>query len=281
MQSVSADGLSPHDNDDLNFIFHIVKDLSGVCLPESDSNVLVLERLGPLLRENGFSTLSDLVSSLKAGRSGLRVLVVNALMNYETSFFRDKKPFDFFKTTLLSHGLEKNQQGQSARFWSAGCASGQEIYSLAMIVDQERKKDKTVNVDLVATDVSTPILDQAKRGIYSESDVRKGMTGELLRPYFRPHGDDWLIGSGIRRSVKFQHHNLLDEFGSLGSFDGIFCRNVVGAFDPKTRQKIIEKFVNALTPSGFLILGYGETLMGLSNRFHIIDGLRGGYRLAM
>jgi chemotaxis protein methyltransferase CheR len=173
--------------------------------------------------------------------------------------------------------LEHRAGKQSIRIWSAACSSGQEPYTLAMLLREHDSLLAGWNIEIVATDLSTEILDRAKAGLYSQFEVQRGLPINLLVKYFKQIGDRWQIDDGIRSMVKFKPFNLLGSFASLGNFDIVFCRNVLIYFDPATKTAVLEKIADLMPADGYLYLGGAETVLGTTNRFQVITGQRGIY----
>jgi chemotaxis protein methyltransferase CheR len=214
----------------------------------------------------------ELIAQLLKERSGLA-------LNKESFFFRDQKPFDQFRTIVLPHLLQARTAKRSIRIWSAACSSGQEPYTLAMLLNEHADKLAGWRVEIVATDLSNEILDKAKEGLYSQFEVQRGLPISRLVKYFTQVGDRWKIDDSLRKMVKFQQYNLLGNLGSLGRFDVVFCRNVLIYFDTPTKTSVLEGIAGMMAPDGFLYLGGAETVLGTTDRFQIMQGQRGIYSL--
>jgi chemotaxis protein methyltransferase CheR len=176
---------------------------------------------------------------------------------------------------MIQHRAAK----KTIRIWSAACSSGQEPYTLAMLLKENAKQLAGWRVEIVATDLSKEILDKAKEGMYSQFEVQRGLPINLLVKYFKQNGDRWQIDAGIREMVKYQQFNLLGNPATLGRFDVIFCRNVLIYFDPPTKTQIFSKLADIMPEDGFLYLGGAETVLGMSDRFQLMPEQRGIYRL--
>ena len=197
----------------------------------------------------------------------------------ESFFFRDNRPFDQFKDIVLPHLLEARAARKQIRVWSAACSSGQEPYTLAMILKEEADKLAGWNIEIIATDLSTEILDKAKTGLYSQFEVQRGLPITLLMKYFTQEGEKWRIGDEIRKMVTYKPFNLLESPAQLGTFDVVFCRNVLIYFDQKTKGEVLERIAQIMPGDGFLYLGGAETVLGSSDSFEVLQGQRGIYRL--
>lgn len=199
----------------------------------------------------------------------VRQLILDTATNNETSFFRDPKLFRAVENLIVPALLKGAQGGVPARVWCAACSTGQEPYSLAMMIQGQAEKLKLApNLELVATDISHRVLERARRGQYSQLEVQRGLPAPLLVKHFQKEADDsWTISAQIRQMMKFETRNLLTPFDSLGKFDLIFCRNVLIYQSVPSKIEIIRRLRAALRPNGYLVLGAGESLIGLSEEF--------------
>ncbi len=265
---------------DFELIAKILKERSGLAL-NKEKAYLLESRLNPVARKWSFDGFDELAQAIRNGKDeALLVDVTEAMTTNESFFFRDQKPFDQFNDIVLPHMLETRATKRSFRIWSAACSSGQEPYTLAMLLKEHAGKLAGWNVEIVATDLSNEILDKAKEGLYSQFEVQRGLPIALLVKYFVQVGDRWQIDDSLRKMVKFQQLNLLGGLSSLGRFDVIFCRNVLIYFDTPTKTDVLEGMANILAPDGFLYLGGAETVLGTTDRFQIMQGQRGIYSLA-
>jgi chemotaxis protein methyltransferase CheR len=198
----------------------------------------------------------------------------------ESFFFRDTWPFDSFRKFMLPELLKARASKRLIRIWSAACSSGQEPYSLAMILAEEKAKLAGWRVEIVATDLSTEILDKAREGVYSHFEVQRGLPIAYLAKYFKGVGDRWQIDEALRRSIDFRIFNLLDTPAPLGVFDVIFCRNVLIYFDQPTKSAVLGRMARQMSPDGFLLLGGAETILGITDRFVAVPSQRGIYTVA-
>ncbi|MEM6902963.1 MAG: CheR family methyltransferase, partial [Pseudomonadota bacterium] len=204
----------------------LVKKQSGIHLTE-DKAYLLESRLMSVARKNSLENLEELADSLR--RSENRSLVkdiTEAMTTNESSFFRDQRPFDQFRNFVLPRLLSTRREKRLIRIWSAACSSGQEPYSLAMILKEEAAKLAGWRVDIVATDISDEMIEKAKHGEYTQFEVQRGLPIQMLVKYFNQIGDKWTVKDELRQAVTFKQFNLMDEMGQLGIFDVIFCRNV-------------------------------------------------------
>ncbi len=264
---------------DFEMIAQILKERSGLAL-NKDKAYLLESRLNPVARKWSFAGFDELAQGIRNNMDeALLVDVTEAMTTNESFFFRDQKPFEQFRDMVLPHLLEHRASERSIRIWSAACSSGQEPYTLAMLLKEMEQKLAGWRVEILATDLSSEILDKAKEGLYSQFEVQRGLPVQLLIKYFKQVGDRWEIDEGIRRMVKFRQFNLLDNPVPLGKFDVVFCRNVLIYFDMPDKIKILDSIANLMPPDGFLYLGGAETVLGTSGRFQVMTGQRGIYAL--
>lgn len=245
-----------------------------------DKAYLVDSRLMPLARRWSKPNVEALARELMVANPPRDLVreVVEAMVTNETFFFRDKRPFDQLKEFVLPRLLAARAAKRSIRVWCAACSSGQEPYSIAMIC-KETPQLAGWKVDIVATDISTEIIRQAKAGSYSQFEVQRGLPIQLLVKYFEQQGDRWQLDASIRSMVSFRQFNLLDAPDMLGSFDVVFCRNVLIYFDLQTKGGILGRVASVMAPDGVLYLGGAETVLGVSDRFQPVRGQQGVYEV--
>ena len=265
---------------DFEIIAELLKERSGLAL-NKEKAYLLESRLNPVARKWNFSGFDELAQAIRSkGDEALLVDVTEAMTTNESFFFRDQKPFDQFNDMVLPHLLEARAAKRSFRIWSAACSSGQEPYTLAMLLQEHADKLAGWRVEIVATDLSNEILDKAKEGLYSQFEVQRGLPITHLVKYFVQVGDRWQIEDSLRKMIKFQSFNLLGDLSKLGKFDVVFCRNVLIYFDTPTKTKVLNGIADLLPADGFLYLGGAETVLGTTDRFEIMQGQRGIYSLA-
>ena len=256
----------------------VLKKRSGLVV--SPDNAYLLEsRLMPVARKWNVKGLDDLVALLrKDGDERLLTNITDAMVTNETSFFRDSRPFQQFKALVLPSLLERRASEKHIRIWCAASSTGQEPYSLAMILSEERARLQDWRVEILGTDLSTELLEKAQAGLYTQFEVQRGLPITYLVKYFTQIGDKWELSDDIRRMVAFQPFNLLNEPSPLGRFDVVFCRNVLGYFDRTDRGRTLDQVAGLMPADGILYLGGGETVFGITERFAPIDGHRDLYR---
>ena len=231
---------------------------------ESSKQYLVESRVMPIVRRERLSGLDELVLILQRKQSPkLAKDVIEAMTINETYFFRDKTPFDQFRNIILPALIATRQKDRRLRIWSAAASSGQEAYSLAMILDEHAAKMPGWKIEIVGTDLSDQVLEKARKGIYSQFEVQRGLPTPMLLRHFTQIGESWQISEAMRSKVTFRQLNLLSDFTSLGRFDVIFCRNVLIYFDATLKADILARMTRILAPDGFLTLGASESLIGL------------------
>jgi chemotaxis protein methyltransferase CheR len=262
---------------DYDFLRKLLKERSGLVL-SADKQYLVESRLLPVARRAGVAGLAELVQLLKGPNAqSLVIAVVEAMMTNESFFFRDKLPFEHFRDTMLPELLAARASQRRIRIWCAAASTGQEPYSLAMGLKEMSQLVAGWRIDIVATDLSTEVLEKAKAGIYSQFEVQRGLPIQLLIKYFSQIGETWQIAPDIRAMVQFRPLNLLNDFSSLGMFDVIFCRNVLIYFDQQTKVNVIDRLARSVERDGYLVLGAAETVVGLTDSFKPVPDKRGLY----
>jgi len=236
--------------------------------------------LSALMRERAIGTLDELITILVMGREpGLSQQVVEALLNNETYFFRDRAPFDVLDRNVLPQLAKSRAQSKRVRIWSAGCSTGQEVFSLAMIFAENPDQWRGWTVDILGTDVSSGCVDRARAGSYSQFEVQRGLgIGQMIK-WFEEGADGWRAVETLRRPVRFQVHNLLEPPPHPGGFDIVLCRNVLLYLSAEKKTLAFERVASALAPDGWLMLGAGETVIGQTTKFGADINARGLYRL--
>ncbi len=251
---------------DYEFLTRYLQNGSGLALG-AGKEYLLESRLIPLAQSWGINDLPELVRALRNNRDDrLAKAVIEAMTTNETSFYRDKHPFEEMKDTLLPNIVNARQSQRHIRIWSAASSTGQEVYSLAMLL-HEKFPDiaRTWRIDIVGTDISHNALSQAREGIYSQFEVQRGLPIQYLMKYFHQVDRGWQIKPDIRSMVSFKPLNLLENFNYLGQFDIIFCRNVLIYFNAENKKAILDRIAKCLRPDGYLILGAAETVLGITD----------------
>ena len=260
---------------DYAFLADFLRRRSGLSIC-SEKVHLIESRLKPVALRLGFQTAADLVRRLRTADHALSRVVTEAMTTNETSFFRDKVPFDQFRDTVLPALAAARRDEARLRIWCSAASSGQEPYSLAMIIDAATSVAGWT-VDLVASDISSEMVDRAREGLYSQFEVLRGLPIQMLARHFHHEGGEWRLSPAIRNRVRFEVFNLLEPFDSLGQFDVIFCRNVLIYFDQQTKHDVLSRLAQALAPDGYLVLGAAETMLGSGKGFEPLINSRGIY----
>ncbi len=237
----------------------LVRERCGISFNESH-DYLIESRLMPIVRSCKLPGIDRLMRLVASGDTELAARVVHSLANHETLFFRDRKPFQQLQERFIPALLEKRATSLPVRIWSAGCSTGQEIYSIAMLFDGLRLLERRGAVELTATDFAGAAVDRAAAGRYSQFEVQRGLPVALLLRHFTQNGTSWQITERLRQAVRFSVQNLLDDFSALGRFDVIFCRNVLMYFDLPTRRQVLAALAQALRPGGYLLTGHADAI---------------------
>jgi len=264
--------VTPHEYD---FLRKCLKERSGLVL-SADKQYLVESRLLPVARKAGLANLGELVAALKVvPDAALMTAVVEAMTTNESFFFRDKTPFEHFRLTVMPALLAARKNSHTIRIWCAAAACGQEPYSLAMCLKEIEITGW--RIELLATDLSGEVLEKARAGLYTQFEVQRGLPIQLLIKHFAQIGDLWQISPELRAVVRYRQLNLLADFSQLGTFDLIFCRNVLIYFDAETKINVLNRLARIIAPDGYLVLGAAETVVGLTDRFKMVPDKRGLY----
>lgn len=263
---------------DFDYLRKLLKDRSGLML-SGEKQYLAESRLLPVARRHGMTTLAELVGKLKTAPAAapLTSEVVEAMTTNETFFFRDKLPFEHLRDTIMPSLIAARAREKRIRIWCTAASTGQEPYSIAMTLKDMGSALAGYRVDIVATDLSMEVLDRAKAGIYSQFEVQRGLPIQQLLKYFTQTGDSWQIAPEIRGMVQFRTLNLLNDFAALGTFDLVFCRNVLIYFDQEAKIGVFERVARMMPDDSYLVLGAAETVVGLTDAFKPMIEKRGLY----
>jgi chemotaxis protein methyltransferase CheR len=253
---------------DMDFIVQFVFRECGIVLDHSKM-YLVESRLSEVSRKTTLSGASGVIQQLRASPSpDLHRQVVDAMTTNETSFFRDEAPFEALKTDIIPQVIAKNGSTRKIRIWSAACSTGQESYSICMLLREHFPTLGTWNIEIIGTDISTQVLDKARAGKFSQLEVNRGLPLKMLVKYFSQSGRDWIIKKELLPKTDFRHFNLLKDLTTLGNFDIVFCRNVMIYFDLNIKKRMLTQIQSMIRPAGCLFLGGAETVYG------IVDGYK-------
>ncbi len=244
---------------------------------DPEKSYFIETRLAPVARREGFGSIEDMMDALRERREDrMAWAVVEALAHGETAFFRDREPFDLFRNEVLPN-LAAARGGQPVRIWSAACASGQEPYSLAMIIEDERGRLPGLSVELFASDIGERQLEKAQSGLFTQFEVQRGLPIRQLVAHFEQQDDMWAVSPRLRQMIRWRRVNLVAELGAAERFDVIFCRYVLSTLIEPMRERLLANLACALSPEGYLFLGQQETAAGLCDALRPVSGCPGLY----
>ena len=271
--------MTPEDRD-FAVVQQLVEAEAGIAL-EARQGYLVASRLGSVAKEEGFASVPALVDRLRTRpTSALRSRVVDAITTNETSFFRDAPFFEALQREILPDLIAGRQRERSLRIWSAGCASGQEAYSVAMLLLDEFPQVRDWDVTILGTDISASVLARAATGCYSQHEVNRGLPAARLVRHFGRDGSSWRVSERLRSRVSFRPLNLAKAWPALPRMDLVLLRNVMLYFALPTREAVLRQVARDLRPDGWLVLGSAETMLNLDTPFQRVPlGKSSGYRL--
>jgi chemotaxis protein methyltransferase CheR len=247
------------------FLQQQVYSQTGIVL-DGEKHYLFESRLTPIVKQLGLDSINDLCALLQATCApAIDRQVVEAMTTNETYFFRDPAHYEAIKTVLLPRLKEERRDTRKLRFWSAAASTGQEAYSLAMLLLESGLSDW--NVQILGTDFSSQVLERARSGKYQQIEVNRGLPAALVVKHFRRAGVDWQLSEQVRRMATFETIDLRDSMRALGPFDLVFCRNVMIYFDAETKKNILKELHGTLSRGGWLLLGGAETAFGVEEWF--------------
>ncbi len=263
--------------EDFDYICRLVRDRSAITL-ERGKEYLVETRLIPIVRELDLGSITTLVARLRtAPDNGLSTRIVEAMVTTETSFYRDAHPFEGLKQLVLPDLIARRRDERVLNVWSAACSTGQEPYSLSILLREHFPELATWTVNILATDLSSEVLARARAGVYNQIEVNRGLPAQLLVKYFHQHGTAWELSEEIRSRVQFRELNLVRPWPALARMDLVFLRNVMIYFDVETKKTILGRMARLLRPDGYLLLGGAETTLNLSDSFRRVEQSRAGF----
>jgi chemotaxis protein methyltransferase CheR len=243
-----------------------------------DKTYLMESRLGPVARRESFDSVSDLLAAVRGRRDEALIwAVVEAVASGETAFFRDRTPFQAFREELIPQ-LARARGGHPIRVWSAACATGQEVYSLAMLAEEMAAEDPSLRIELAASDLSAKALERAQGGLYNQFEVQRGLPIRLLARYFENNDDQWRIAEAIRKRVRWRRINLVAGLTAIGRFDVVFCRHVLGHMTEEAQVKVLAELTQVIPEDGYLVLGQNEAVAGVGEAFRPVVGRPGLFR---
>ena len=264
---------------DLEFLCGLVRQRSGIVITR-DKEYLLENRLTPIAQQHKLTGLSGLVAALRRSNEALAREVVEAMTTNETLFFRDTRPFEMLRAEVLPALLKARQASRSLRIWSAACSTGQEPYSIAMLMKEESARMAGWRVSILATDITRTVLAKARAGIYSQFEVQRGLPITHLVKYFRQTGTQWELDPALRAMVDFREHNIIADATPGRGFDVIFCRNLLIYFDQDQKRRVLDNLAAAMADDAVLFLGGTESVLGITDTLEPVPDKRGLYRRA-
>ena len=263
--------MSKLSNTDIDFLSNLVAKCSGNVIVARQAYMLE-KQLRPIAERVGLGNAAELVAQLKKTPSApLSSQIAEAVTVNETSFFRDVHPFTALKSTVLPDIIARNKNKRRLRIWCAASSSGQEPYTIAMVIREHFPELAAWNVEIIATDISNEMLEKCSQGAYSQLEVNRGLPVTKLVRFFERDGMNWKAKKELRDLIKFRYLNLAKSWPEMGEFDLVFARNVMIYFDRPTKTEILNRVGGVLAPDGYLFLGSAETTIGLSVPFQRKD----------
>ncbi|QDU80927.1 Chemotaxis protein methyltransferase Cher2 [Polystyrenella longa] len=249
---------------------------SGLSLG-NNKEYLLESRLIPLAQSMGWNGIPELITQLRLGRDkNLEDAVVEAMTTNETSFFRDKKPFEVMTSHIFPELVKSRATRRTIRIWCAAGATGQEPYSIAMTILENFPELRNWHIEMLITDISQQALGRSKEGVYSQFEIQRGLPVKLLMKHFEQNDKGWKVKEDLKKGMRWERFNLLDSYNRFGVFDLIMCRNVLIYFENKTKGDILDRMSKQLASDGYLMLGSAETILGITESYQKIPGLESG-----
>ncbi len=263
---------------DMQFLRELVKKNSGIYLTE-DKDYLLETRLLPLLRKLNLTTLGELVTKLKSNLDkNIVAEIVDAMTTNETSFFRDLRPFNVMRDVMFPEIIAKKKPGETIRILSAACSSGQEAYSIALMILENQTKWNGAKFSIHGVDIDNTILTKARDGLYTQFEVQRGLPITMMLKYFTQEDERWRMKPEVKQMVSFSQGNLMEKSISGGPFDIVLCRNVLIYFEEALKKQVIASLLMNLRPEGFFIIGASESGFGLNSDIQNFGEVSGIFR---
>lgn len=263
--------------DNFAWIARLVREACGLVL-EPGKEYLVTSRLTPISQRHGFARLDQFINELREGRvQSLNSEVMEAMVTTETSFFRDVHPFESLQKSILPELIASRRATRQLNIWCAASSSGQEPYSLAILLREHFPELRDWRIQLWATDISAAMLERAQAGIYSPVEINRGLSEPLRAKWFRQEGNSWQVDERLRSMITFVRMNLIQPWPSMPLWDLVLLRNVMIYFDNQAKMLILDRMIRALAADGYLLLGGAETTLNLNDSFARIETHRTGF----
>jgi chemotaxis protein methyltransferase CheR len=262
---------------EFDVIRKLVLDRSAIVL-EAGKEYLVETRLAPIVRQLNLNSIGELIAQLRCQpTNGLYRQIVEAMVTTESSFFRDRHPFDDLLKVVIPDLMARRREERRFNIWCAACSTGQEPYSIALMIRENFPELAGWRISLLATDLSRQVLDKAREGRFNQIEVNRGLPAILLVKYFDQHGTNWQLKPAIRTMVEFQEINLAQAWPVLPRMDLVLIRNVMIYFDVETKKAILGRLARVLKPDGYLLLGGAETTFNLNDSYRRVEALKSGF----
>lgn len=263
--------------EDFEFVCKFIRDRSAIVL-EKGKEYLVEGRLLPIARQMKLGSVGELIGQLRSTPpNGLHNQVIEAMVTTETTFFRDVHPFESLRTIVIPKFIQTRQDTKRLDIWCAASSTGQEPYSIAMLIREHFPQLANWEVTILATDLSSDVLNRARAGRYNQIEANRGLPAALLIKYFRQDGTKWELSESIRNMVKFREMNLAKPWPFIPRMDLVFLRNVMIYFDVETKKSILNQVKQVLRPDGYLLLGGAETTLNIDDSFRRAEAIKGGF----
>lgn len=261
---------------DTAFLAQLLKLRTGIIINPSKTS-RIATRLAPVVRRFGFRNADELMHDLRNAGESLVRAVIDAMTTNDTWFFRDRAVFEQFRASVLPELMSRRRRSRSLRFWCAAASTGQEAYTLAMLLHEAGLEREGWKIDILASDISSECIARAQEGAYTSFEVQRGLSVKRLVTYFTQEGQNWRVSESLRHIVLFNTFNLLEDRFAFGEFDTIFCRNVLIYFDQPTKARVLNRLAASLCPGGYLVVGTAEMPHEVTTAFEPLSDARGFY----
>lgn len=261
---------------DFEFLINLLRQNAGWEFDE-EQYFVIDKKISNFIREKSFPSVEDLVAELKVGSKALIAQVVESMAFSDTSFCRDYDIYEEFKDVLLPRIIDNNRSGKKLRFWSLGCSTGQEAYSVAFALKNKIIGIENWDIHILGTDISSLAVAKAQKGVYNNFEVQMGLNARSILEYFTPEGDQWRVNADVAGLVEFRRYNMLDRLTTNAQYDVIVCRNVLRYFAPEYQEQILARISQVQTPNGILYLGKNEHVAAIEKFYEKVNGFGCAY----